>query len=218
MNSFLRDTYVACEYRRVWFSQTIDYINGNVIYCDKCISIHYGEDMQELILVLHAASQAKQDNTIYKKQLSLSGGETRISIDTSVTNDAAFITFTKLDGAEVFSISDLRCVLRLMKVLRDVLPIGAFIEENHLNITSAFIECVKTCTEINRTEFAAIKSETFVTEEILKKNPSLERHKVQQLLRINKTDLSCIANLNKCVSTLNNYLHPSIRFEKNKEP
>ena len=35
---------------------------------------------------------------------------------------------------------------------------------------------------------------------------------------MNKTDLSCIANLNKCVSTLNSYLHPSIRFEKNKEP
>jgi hypothetical protein len=101
-----------------------------------------------------------------------------------------------------------------MKVLRDVLPIGAFIEGNHLNITSAFIECVKTCTDINRTELAAIKSETVVTEEILKKNPLLERHKVQQLLRIDKTDFSCIANLIKCVSTLNSFLNASMRFEK----
>ena len=61
--------------------------------------------MQELILVLHAASTAKQDNTIYNKQLSLSGSETRISIDTGVPNGTAFITFTKLDGSEIFSIT-----------------------------------------------------------------------------------------------------------------
>ena len=174
--------------------------------------------MQEVIIVLHAASQAKLDNTKYNKQLSLSSSNTRISIDTSVPNDKSFITFTKLDGCEIFSISDLKCVIKLMKVLRDVLPIGAFIEENHLNIASAFIECVKTCTEMNRNAFATIKSETFVTEEILKKNPLLERHKVQNLLRINKTDFSCIANLYKCVSILNSCLNASIRLEKDKGP
>ena len=147
----MRATYLACEYRKVWFSQAVDYFNGNVVYCDKCISIPYGEDMQQLIIVLHDGIKAKQDNAIYNKQLFLSGGEATVTIDTGVPNDTAFITFKTLDGNEVLSITNLKSVVILMKILRNILPIGAFIEENHLNIASAFIECVKTCTDIDRT-------------------------------------------------------------------
>ena len=214
----MRATYLACEYRKVWFSQAVDYFNGNVVYCDKCISIPYGEDMQQFIIVLHAGIKAKQDNAIYNKQLFLSGGEATVTIDTGVPNDTAFITFKTLDGNEVLSITNLKSVVILMKILRNILPIGAFIEENHLNIASAFIECVKTCTDIDRTQFSTIKSETFVTEEILKKNPLLERHKVQHLLMINKIDFSCIANLIIGVKSLNSFLNASIGFAKNKDP
>ena len=90
--------------------------------------------------------------------------------------------------------------------------------KNHLNIASAYIECVKTCAENDRNEISAIKSEDYVTEEILKKDPSLQKYRVKHLLRINKTDLSCIANIHKSVRLLKSVLNLSKSLEKNNVP
>ena len=187
-------------------------------YGEKCVSIPYGEDMQKLILALFQASKAKKDKTNYDDQLSLSGDETRISINCSAPENIAFVTVKNSNSSEVFTISNLKCAHKLLSVLRDVLPIGAFIDENQLDIASAFIECVKTCTDNDRNEISAIKSVNYVTEEILKKDPSLQKYKVKHLLKINKTDLSCIANIYRCVSLIKSVLNASKSLEKNNVP
>ena len=213
-----QDIFYACEYRRVWFSKTIVYVNGYVTYGEKCISIPYGEDMEKLICAVYKLGQAKKDKIDFDEELSLSGNETKISINTNGPENAAFLNAKNSNGIEIFTISDLKCVLKLVCVLRDILPIGAFLKENHLSIASAFTECVKTCTETDKLKITAIKSVNYVAEEILKKDPSLKRYKVRNLLRINKTDLSCIANLYPCVSILKSILNTSKVIENNTVP
>ena len=213
-----QDIFYACEYRKIWFSKSIDYVNGYVTYSEKCISIPYGEDMEKLIGAVYKLGQSKKDKTNFNEELSLSGDETKISINTNVPENSAFLIVKNSNGIEIFTISDLKCVLKLVCALRDILPIGAFLKEYQLSIVAAFIECVKTCKEIDKLKITAIRSVNYVAEEILKKDPSLRRYKVRNLLRVNKTDLSCIANLYPCVSILKSILNTSKIIEKNTVP
>ena len=119
--------------------------------------------MQEVIIVLHAASQAKLDNTKYNKQLSLSSSNTRISIDTSVPNDKSFITFTKLDGCEILKTSApqyLSTQLRFDNQRNDLIKsvIGFF---NLINIVYA-------CTKHIESTFSFIPSQENVDGDFLR--------------------------------------------------
>ena len=85
--------------------------------------------MKKLILALYQASKAKKDKSNYDDQLSLSGDETRISINCSAPENLAFVIVKNANESEIFTISNLNCVLKLLCALRDVLPIGAFIDK-----------------------------------------------------------------------------------------
>ena len=127
--------------------------------------------------------------------MSLNCNETRILIDTNVNINSAFITVKNSSDDEVFTISELKCVYKLLYVLRDILPNGTSINKDELSIVSALIECVKTCPDTERQIYSELRPEC-VAREILKEDPSLYRFKVKQLLRVNRIDLLCIANLN----------------------
>ena len=65
-----QDIFYACEYRKIWFSKSIDYVNGYVTYGEKCISIPYGEDMEKLRMHLQNVSKPVQILTERKLQQS----------------------------------------------------------------------------------------------------------------------------------------------------
>ena len=52
----------------------------------------------------------------------------------------------------------------------------------------------------------------------MKKDTSLQKYKVKHLLKINKTDLSCIANIYRWVSLIKSILNASKNLEKNNIP
>ena len=128
--------------------------------------------------------------------LSLNCDKTKIKIDTDVKKNSAFIIAKNCNDDEVFRISDINCVYKLLYVLRDILPNGAFINKDELNIVFTFIECVKTCEDTERQKFCDLMSEDYISRKILCKNPSLDEFKIKQLLNVNKIDLLCISNLN----------------------
>ena len=189
-------TLLACEYRKLWFSKTAYHHNDSVTYGNKCVMIPYGEDIQSFIKSLLDTIQGIKTKKGHKEDLTLNCNKTKITINTYVNENCTFLTATNSSGDEVFTISDLNCVYKLFFVLRDIFPIGAFINKVELSIVYAFVECVKTCADIERQNHSELRSDDFIAGKILNKDPSLDRFKVKQLLNVNKLDLLCVANLN----------------------
>ena len=194
--SLFKVTLLACEYRKLWFSKTAYHHNDSVTYGNTCVMIPYGEDLQSFIKSLLDTIQGIKTKKGHKEDLTLNCNKTKISINTFVSENCTFLTATNSSGDEVFTISDLNCVYKLFFVLRDIFPIGAFINKVELSIVYAFVECVKTCADIERQNYSELRSDDFIAGKILNKDPSLDRLKVKQLLNVNKLDLLCVANLN----------------------
>ena len=179
----------------MWVSNCIHHQNDSVTYGKTCVLIHFGEDLQSFILSLIETIKSIKGNKGHKQDLSLNFNDTKISIDTNVNKNAAFVTVKNSSGDVVFTISDLKCVYKLLNIVRDVLPNGAFINKDESSIVFVLIECVRK-SEVRDRQFFSDLNEDFITGEILKKDPSLDNFKIRQLLKVNRIDLLCITNLN----------------------
>ena len=162
---FFKDILLACEYRKLWFSRTVHHQNDSMTYGKLCITKFY-LSLLETVKCIKTKKECKND-------LSLNSNETRISIDTKNTT---FIIVKNSNEDTVFTISAINCVYKLLNVFRDILPNGAFINKDELSIVSTFIECVKTCADEESQKFSDLRSEDFISGEILSKNPMLDSH------------------------------------------
>ena len=157
--------------------------------------IHFGEDLEKLIKCLFETIRCVQATKEYKENLSLSCGETRILIDTNVIDKSAFITIENSIGDVVITISEVSSVYKVLFLFRDVLPNGAFINKDELQIVYSFIECVKSCEDTKKQIFYKLSSKDFIAGKILMKHSTLDKFRVIQLLKVNRIDLCCLANL-----------------------
>ena len=128
--------------------------------------IHFGEDLEKLIKCLFETIRCVQATKEYKENLSLSCGETRILIDTNVIDKSAFITIENSIGDVVITISEVSSVYKVLFLFRDVLPNGAFINKDELQIVYSFIECVKSCEDTEKQIFSKLSSEDFIAGKI----------------------------------------------------
>ena len=185
----------------MWFSKSAHLENESVKYGDDCAFINFGEELQKFIDALLSAIKRNQAKQSFTQILPLSN--IKVHINTDVNKADAFFTVESIQDFKIFEISERECAFKLICLIRDVFPIGAFIDENSYNIASAFEECVKSCSTEDRYELLSLNHQKIhiIVDKIVDKNFSLKKRKVKHLLKVNRADLCCLAKLHLCVGT-----------------
>ena len=197
---FRHTHFSACSYRKLWLSKSVCVVNNNVTYGEACIFIHLGEDLKTFIDALLNGIKAKEEKKSYQQQrISLSN--VNVFINTT-DNTTPFFVVKSLEGTEIFGIFETTCAFKLISVLKDILPICAFIKEGDYDIVSAFEKCIKSCSVKHRSDFLILSplKIDFIVDEIMQKDLSLRKYRIKCLLRVNRIDFCCLAKLHLCAT------------------